>query len=153
MTDFRLTRLNHPVRSGVQNIGRNIRSGLNANDIKELAYKLYSTNYDALSNIYLYFQQRIDATGKRGLSPLKKCTATIRMLAYGVAADAIDDYVHIDESTIIECLKKFVGGVILVFEDEYLRKPNSNDVRHLQQMAEGRGFPGMLGSIDCIHWQ
>ncbi|KAL1325217.1 hypothetical protein AAHE18_13G146000 [Arachis hypogaea] len=63
---------------------------------------------DALSNVYPYFQQRVDATGRRGLSPLQKCTAAIRMLAYGVAADAVDDYVRISESTTIECLKKFV---------------------------------------------
>ncbi|XP_057760907.1 uncharacterized protein LOC130981326 [Arachis stenosperma] len=75
------------------------------------------------------------------------------MLPYGVAADAVDDYVRIGESTTIECLEKFVKGVILVFEDEYLRKPNPNKVRRLLQIAEGRGFPGMLGSIDCIHWQ
>ncbi|XP_016191774.1 uncharacterized protein LOC107632620 [Arachis ipaensis] len=75
---------------------------------------------DALSNVYPYFQQRVDATGRRGLSPLQKCTAAIRMLAYGVAADAVDDYVRISESTTIECLKKFVEGVISVFEDEYL---------------------------------
>ncbi|QHO02203.1 Putative nuclease [Arachis hypogaea] len=108
---------------------------------------------DALSNVYPYFQQRVDATGRRGLSPLQKCTAAIRMLAYGVAADVVDDYVRIGESTTIECLEKFVEGVISVFEDEYLRKPNPNDVQRLLQMAEGRGFPGMLGSIDCMHWQ
>ncbi|XP_016205964.1 uncharacterized protein LOC107646283 [Arachis ipaensis] len=108
---------------------------------------------DALSDVYPYFQQRVDATGRRGLSPLQKCTAAIQMLAYGVAADAVDDYVRIGESTTIECLEKFVEGVISVFEDEYLRKPNPNDVQRLLQMAEGRGFPGMLGSIDCMHWQ
>ncbi|XP_072074187.1 uncharacterized protein [Arachis hypogaea] len=108
---------------------------------------------DALSNVYPYFQQRVDATGRRGLSPLQKCTAAIRMLAYGVAADVVDDYVRIGESTTIECLENFVEGVILVFEDEYLQKPNPNDVQCLLQMAEGRGFPGMLGSIDCMHWQ
>ncbi|XP_057724101.1 uncharacterized protein LOC130940069 [Arachis stenosperma] len=107
----------------------------------------------ALSNVYPYFQQRVDATGRRGLSPLQKCTAAIQMLAYGVAADAVDDYVRIGESTTIECLEKFVEGVISVFQDEYLRKPNPNDVQRLLQMAEGRGFPGMLGSIDCMHWQ
>ncbi|XP_057720095.1 uncharacterized protein LOC130934554 [Arachis stenosperma] len=106
---------------------------------------------DALSNVYPYFQQRVDATGRRGLSPLQKCTAAIWMLAYGVGADAVDDYVRIGESTTIECLKKFVECVISVFEDEYLRKPKPNDVQHLLQMAEGRGFPGMLGSIDCMH--
>ncbi|XP_057745254.1 uncharacterized protein LOC130963124 [Arachis stenosperma] len=108
---------------------------------------------DALSNVYPYFHQRVDATGRRGLSPLQKCTAAIRMLAYGVAADAVDDYVRIGESTTIECLEKFVEGVISVFQDEYLRKPNPDDVHRLLQMAEGRGFPGMLGSIDCMHWQ
>ncbi|XP_057744893.1 uncharacterized protein LOC130962739 [Arachis stenosperma] len=107
----------------------------------------------ALSNVYPYFQQRVDATGRRGLSSLQKCTAAIRMLAYGVAADVVDDYVRIGESTTIECLKKFVEGVISVFQDEYLRKPNPNDVQRLLQMAEGHGFPGMLGSINCMHWQ
>ncbi|XP_015935716.1 uncharacterized protein LOC107461685 [Arachis duranensis] len=97
--------------------------------------------------------QRVDATGRRGLSPLQKCTAAIRMLAYGVATDVVDDYVCIDESTTIECLEKFVEGVISVFEDEYLRRPNPNDVRRLLQMTEDRGFPSMLGSINCMHWQ
>ncbi|XP_057739982.1 uncharacterized protein LOC130957108 [Arachis stenosperma] len=108
---------------------------------------------DALSNVYPYFQQKVDATGRKGLSPLQKCTAAIRMLAYGVGADAVDDYVRIGESTTIECLEKFVEGVISVFKDEYLRKPKPNDVQRLLQMAEGRGFPGMLDSIDCMHWQ
>nr|XP_025659015.1 uncharacterized protein LOC112755235 [Arachis hypogaea] len=82
---------------------------------------------DALSNVYPYFQQRVIATGRRDLSPLQKCNTAIRMLAYDVVVDAVDDYVHIDESTTIECLKKFVEGVISVFEDEYLGKSNSND--------------------------
>ncbi|XP_057733835.1 uncharacterized protein LOC130949011 [Arachis stenosperma] len=106
---------------------------------------------DALLNVYPYFQQRVDATERRGMSPLQKCTAAIRMLAYGVAADAVDDYVHIGESTTIKCLEKFVEGVIFVFQDEYLRKLNPNDVQRLLQMAEGRGFSGILGSIDCMH--
>ncbi|XP_015966735.1 glutathione S-transferase T3-like [Arachis duranensis] len=185
---------------------RNIRSGSNADDIKELAYKLYSTNYEttladkpgvdspvrpqgskkskrkgkektqmsenfsekkssvvkklslmediknvrekelmdrekereeerkrrakimAIKEKKLQIQARVDATERRGLSPLQKCTAAIRMLAYGVAADAVDDCVRIGKSTTIECLEKFVKGVILVFEDEYLRKPNPNEV-------------------------
>ena len=50
------------------------------------------------------------------------------MLAYGVGADAVDDYVRIGTSTAIECLNKFVTNVILIFESEY---PNSNDVQRL----------------------
>ena len=108
---------------------------------------------NAISNFDPYFQQKVDALGRKGLSPLQKCTAAMRMLAYGISADAVDEYVRIGESTAVECLKKFVNDVILVFESEYLRKPNSNDVQRLLAMGEARGFPGMMGSIDCMHWQ
>ena len=37
-----------------------------------------------------YFQQRRDATGRFGHSPLQKATAAIRMMAYGCPADAVD---------------------------------------------------------------
>ncbi|XP_022568219.2 uncharacterized protein LOC111211424 [Brassica napus] len=37
-----------------------------------------------------FFQQRRDDVGRLGLSPLQKCTAALRMLAYGCAADAVD---------------------------------------------------------------
>ncbi|XP_020989104.1 uncharacterized protein LOC110276534 [Arachis duranensis] len=104
--------------------------------------------HDHLFQDYFADEPRVDTTGRRGLLPLQKYTAAIQMLAYGVTADAVDDYMRIGESTTIECLKKFVEGVISVFQDEYLRKPNPNDVQHLLQMAEGRGFPDMLGSID-----
>ena len=54
---------------------------------------------DALSNHSEYFQLRYDVTGKRGLTPLTKCTAVIRMLAYGIAADCVDEYLKIGAST------------------------------------------------------
>ncbi|XP_050877006.1 uncharacterized protein LOC127080747 [Lathyrus oleraceus] len=107
---------------------------------------------DALGNHDEYFQMRVDATGKMSLSPLQKCTFAIRMLAYGSPADLVDEYVRIGESTSIECLERFVKGVNVVFGAEYLRKPNNTDVEHLLQMGESRGFPDMLGSIDCMHW-
>nr|XP_017217026.1 PREDICTED: uncharacterized protein LOC108194578 [Daucus carota subsp. sativus] len=108
---------------------------------------------DVVSNFDPYFQQRIDVVGRQGLSPLQKCTATMRMLAYGISTDVVDDYVRIGEGTAVEALKKFVSNIITLFEGEYLRKPNSNDVQRLLQMCEARGFPGMMGTIDCMHWQ
>ena len=57
---------------------------------------------------------RYDAFGRRGLSPLQKCIATIRILAYGSPIDSVDEYVRIGESTTIECLEAFVKGVKLL---------------------------------------
>ena len=75
------------------------------------------------------------------------------MLTYGVATDATDDYVRIGESTAIESLRRFVSAVVEVFGDEYLRSPNEDDTARLLAIGENRGFPGMLGSIDCMHWR
>jgi hypothetical protein len=49
-------------------------------------------------------------------------------------------------------LKLFVEGVIAVFGAEYLRRPTVQDVERLMEIGEHRGFSGMLGSIDCMHW-
>ena len=87
------------------------------------------------------------------LSLLQKMTAALGILAYGVAVDSTDEYVRIEESIAVESLKKFVKAVVNVFSEEYLRSPNSNDIARLVEVNEKRGFPGMLGSIDCMHWK
>ncbi|XP_038688859.1 putative nuclease HARBI1 [Tripterygium wilfordii] len=100
-----------------------------------------------------YFQQRRDAAGRLGLSSLQKITAALRILASGVAADFMDEYVRISESTTIESVKYFAKAVISVFGPEYLRSPNRNDIELLLALNKTRGFPGMLGSIDCMYWK
>ncbi|WVZ64367.1 hypothetical protein U9M48_013892 [Paspalum notatum var. saurae] len=49
---------------------------------------------------------------KRKDSPLVKCTMAMRMLAYACPADSLDETLDIGASTVIECVKKFVRGVI-----------------------------------------
>ena len=100
-----------------------------------------------------YFVQRRDACGALGLSSLQKISAAFRMLAYGVPADSVDEYVRIGESTAIESLKKFVKAIIAVFGDEYLRSPNNNGIARLLEINSNRDFSGMLGSIGCVHWK
>ena len=100
-----------------------------------------------------YFVQKNDAIGNIGLSPIQKMTATIRMFAYRVAADVVDNYVRIGESTAIESLQRFVLAIVVIYYDEYLRSPNSANIARLLAIGERRGFPGMLGSIDCMHWR
>ena len=63
----------------------------------------------------------------------------------------MDEYIRIGESTVIQSLRRFVKAVIAMFDDHYLRSPNNNDIARLLQTGEQRGFPGMLGSIDCMH--
>jgi hypothetical protein len=59
--------------------------------------------------------------------------------------------VPIGESTAIEYLRRFVRDVCEVFGQEYLRPPNEDDTTRLLNIVERCGFPGILGSIDCMH--
>ncbi|KAK9048197.1 hypothetical protein SSX86_032840 [Deinandra increscens subsp. villosa] len=100
-----------------------------------------------------YFVQRRNSAGALGLSSLQKITAALRMMAYGVTGDFMDEYIRIGESTAMESVKKFSETLVRIFSDKYLRSPNANDITRLLVVAEERGFPGMLGSIDCMHWK
>jgi hypothetical protein len=53
----------------------------------------------------------------------------------------------------LKSLRRFVKAVVDIFGDEYLRTPNNNDTTRLLALGEERGFPGMLGSLDCMHWR
>ncbi|XP_048633966.1 putative nuclease HARBI1 [Brassica napus] len=106
-----------------------------------------------LSENFPFFQQRRDATGRLGLSALQKCTAAIRMLAYGSAADTVDEYLRLGETTALSCLRNFTDGIIHLFGGDYLRRPTPEDLQRLLDIGEKRGFPGMVGSIDCMHWE
>jgi hypothetical protein len=98
-----------------------------------------------------WFVQRFDAVGRLGLSALQKCTAALRMLAYGVPADATDEYYRAGESTAIEALKRFVIAIRGCFENTFLRQPSREDLERQIQINTARGFPGMFGSLDCMY--
>nr|XP_034898116.1 uncharacterized protein LOC118036498 [Populus alba] len=100
-----------------------------------------------------YFKQRTDALGVFGLSCLQKVTAARRILTYGIPADLTDEYLRIEETTTIESLRAFVKAIVEVFGDWYLRAPNKTNICRLLSIGEQRGFPGMLGSIDCMQWK
>lgn len=80
-------------------------------------------------------------------------TAAIRMIAYGMSVDQVDEYLQIGESTTIERLKRFFKVVVEIFDDKYLRSPNNNDIARLLAEGEKRGFRGILRSIDCMYWK
>uniref|UniRef100_A0A0D3E4Z7 DDE Tnp4 domain-containing protein n=1 Tax=Brassica oleracea var. oleracea TaxID=109376 RepID=A0A0D3E4Z7_BRAOL len=114
---------------------------------------LFMRIVDRLSKEVQYFKQRQDGLRRISLSPLQKCTAAIRVLAYGSAADTVDEYLRLGETTTRLCVENFVEGIIYFFGDDYLRRPTPADLQRLLDVGEYRGFPGMIGSIDCMHWE
>ena len=76
----------------------------------------------------------------------------MRVIAYGILADYIDEYICIGEDTTLKSVRMFAKTVIRVFDPEYLRAPNEEDIKRLMAMNEARGCPGMLVSVNCMHW-
>jgi len=52
-----------------------------------------------------------------------------------------------------EIVKRFVVLMLRAYGEEYLRAPNAEDTSRILKMNMAREFPGMLGSIDCMHWR
>uniref|UniRef100_A0A0D2ZUU6 DDE Tnp4 domain-containing protein n=1 Tax=Brassica oleracea var. oleracea TaxID=109376 RepID=A0A0D2ZUU6_BRAOL len=68
--------------------------------------KLFLRIVHHLSEDVPFFRQRRDATGRFVLSPLQKCTTAIRRLAYGSAADTVDEYLRLDTLNDINVLDR-----------------------------------------------
>ena len=64
-----------------------------------MSKKLFLRIVSDLEQECIYFTQSSDARGKRGFSPLKKCTSAICQLAYGVVPDTQDEYLKMSERT------------------------------------------------------
>ena len=95
-----------------------------------------------------WFKLKKVDVGTVGFSSIQKCTAAMRMIAYGVPADNQDDY---SESTALEAMYRFARAVVAVFGSHYLRGPTEQETARILATNKARGWPGMLGSIDCMH--
>ncbi|KAK1581621.1 hypothetical protein Q3G72_007508 [Acer saccharum] len=85
------------------------------------------TNFDP------YFMRRKNVIGKWGASPHQKMTPAMRMLVYGIMADAIDEYSRLGESTINESFQHFIRAIPQIYGATYLRLPMKDDLTRLLQ--------------------
>ncbi|KAM1109468.1 hypothetical protein ACFX13_009001 [Malus domestica] len=99
-----------------------------------------------------YFGQKWDRAGCPGFSPHQKVTVALRIMAYGSPADSMNETYGMSESTCLDTLKQFCDTIVQVYKDEYLREPNQEDLNRLIRKAKDRGFPGIIWSLDCMHW-
>ena len=87
------------------------------------------------------FEQKKDALGLVGSSPLQKLTSALRMLAYGTAlADQLDDLTRMAESTTpLHNLKVFCKSIIRRYGTEYFRAPTKDNMKMILSLHEATG--------------
>jgi hypothetical protein len=119
----------------------------------KLPIELFDDIVEALVINDDYFRQKCDAAGKIGLSPIQKIASAVRQLTSGVSSMEHDDKYRLAASTGLEAMKRTCKGIVAVYSETALRHPTINDVNRLLDEGEKAGFPGCIGSIDCMHWE
>ncbi|CDF32582.1 unnamed protein product [Chondrus crispus] len=97
------------------------------------------------------FVRRKDALSRGGMHPLQRMVAAIRMLAYGAAADSLDEYLSMSEDSVLQLLKSF-----LFYCDTEGKERKLNIV--LEAIFDGElwiwhaffGSPGSLNDINVL---
>jgi hypothetical protein len=97
-----------------------------------------------------YFLQKKDAVGRLGLSELQKICSAVRQLKSAVLSSEHDIKYRMGASTGLKALRRFCNSLISVYGKEALRHPTATDIDRLLDEACQVGFPGCIGSIDCI---
>jgi hypothetical protein len=100
-----------------------------------------------------YFQQKKDAVGKMGLSSLQKICSAVCQLTSGVSSAEHDDKYCMAASTGLEAMKRFCHSIMTVYGDKVLCHPNAVAIGRLLDEGCAAGFPGCVGSIDCMYWE
>jgi hypothetical protein len=74
----------------------------------------------------------------------------LRMLAYEIADDTLDDYLRMAESTTIDCMYIFCRAIVAVFGETYLLTPNAADqLRYWHKMQRDVSLGCLATSIVC----
>lgn len=82
-----------------------------------------------------------------------KVTAALRILAYGLPPDDVDEYLAMSETTARITLKRFCSAVVKTLGPIYLRDTTADDIKKMLKEGDGRCTLRHLGSIDCCKWE
>lgn len=131
---------------------------------------IFNRIYNACCTCHPYFQHRENAAGLWGIHPLVKITAVFRHFAYGIPADSLDEYLQMSETSVLNAREAFcevrfplfankhsfiffLQAVIFAFGEMYLPEVNQQLIAKLCRQHEDLGWPGLMGSLDCSHWE
>ncbi|KAG7366472.1 plant transposon protein [Nitzschia inconspicua] len=81
-----------------------------------------------------------------------KILLPIKTLAYGVPPHTFIDYFQMSPEYARECCRQFDIAVKIIYAQEYLRLPTSDDLRSILQLHRHvHQVDGLFGSLDCSH--
>ena len=99
-----------------------------------------------------FFMRGADAAGKFGFSSHQRLFAALRQLCNGTATDQIQGIVNIPNQSSRNSLREFCEWCAKFYGHIIMGEWTDEELREALAVNTKRGFPGMIGSIDCKHW-
>ena len=118
---------------------------------RHLFLKIYEDIIDPMKGCK-YFRKEKNRAGIEGPSALMKLVAAFRQLCYGIPAHLVEEISLCRKDCARKSLIEFCQWVEVRYAAEFLGVWKEADFLRELKINEERGFPGMLGSIDCTHW-
>jgi hypothetical protein len=87
-----------------------------------------------------------------GFTPEQKINDGLRQLAYVVPFDSTNKYCRLGKTTARQNLEMFCLSIREVYGRNYLQNPNEDNLSLILRENAGRGFPGCLAILYCMHW-
>jgi hypothetical protein len=103
-----------------------------------MSRKLFLNSVHVVRRFDNYFICKKDFTSMVGFSSLQKCTAALRMLAYGAPGDSQDNYICMAEFTSMVCMYRFYRNVVSMFGPDYMTTHNEEDTAQTLAQNEAR---------------
>lgn len=98
------------------------------------------------------FRKGLDALGVMGVTPLQKLVSVVRQLAYGCCSDIAEEYTGVPYNSGRDALYGFCDWINVFHGPTFLGAWTAEAIKKEMDINAERGFTGMLGSIDCTHW-
>ena len=98
------------------------------------------------------FRRGPDCTGVMGVTPLQKLVCVMRQLAYGCSGDIAEEYTGVPLNSGRDAFYAFCDWIDVFHGPTFLGAWTPEAVKKEMDINAARGFTGMLGSIDCTHW-
>jgi len=118
-----------------------------------LPYSLFERLVDLIyANNWFPGHSRNNNPRSCNAAPLElKVLGVLRILGRGGPFDDLFDGSGISENTHRTFFIKFCQRFVEDFYDEYIREPAGDDLTQVVDIYLQMGFPGCVGSVDCVH--
>ncbi len=111
----------------------------------------YKLRHDLLQFNPSFWEQRRRGVGALGHTTEQRLLSALRILSSGCSADSLDDGSVMSEQCVLDSIHNFCNDVIAFYGPRFLnRRPTRQELDIISSTYESVGFPGCIGSVDCM---